>query len=52
MTAVMTMAVTTPLILMAPAPAGGNQVAVVEVLDDDTPPPGWGQWEILPEPAP
>jgi hypothetical protein len=47
----MTMAVTAPSILPTPAPAGGNQVAVVEVPDDDALPPGWGQWEILPAPA-
>jgi hypothetical protein len=47
----MTMAATAPSILSAPAPAGGNQVAVVEVPDDDVPPPGWGQWESLPAPA-
>jgi hypothetical protein len=41
-----------PSVLPAPAPAGGNQVAVVEVPDDDVLPPGWGQWESLPEPAP
>jgi hypothetical protein len=36
----MTMAVTAPSILPASAPADGNQVAVVEVPDDDVPPPG------------
>jgi hypothetical protein len=41
-----------PSVLPAPAPAGGNQVAVVEVPDDDVLPPGWGQWESLPAPAP
>jgi hypothetical protein len=51
-TAVMTMAVTAPSILPAPALVSGNQVAVVEVPDDDVPPPGWGQWESLPAPAP
>jgi hypothetical protein len=51
-TAVMTVAVTAPSILSVPAPAGGNQVVVVEVPDDDAPPPGWGQWESLPAPAP
>jgi hypothetical protein len=33
-------------------PAGGNQAMVVEVPDDDVPPPGWGQWESLPAPTP
>jgi hypothetical protein len=51
-TAVMTVAVTAPSISSAPAPVGGNQVAVVEVPDDDVPPLGWGQWESLPAPAP
>jgi hypothetical protein len=50
--AVTTMAVTAPSILSAPAPAGGNQVAVVEIRDDDVPLPAWGQWESLPAPAP
>jgi hypothetical protein len=50
-TAVMTVAAAAPSALPAPAPAGGNQVAVVDVLDDDVPPPGWGQWESLPAPA-
>jgi CTP:molybdopterin cytidylyltransferase MocA len=40
MTAVMTMAVTAPSIPPAPAPVSGSQAAAVEVLDDDTPPPG------------
>jgi hypothetical protein len=51
-TAVMTMATTTPSVLPAPAPTGGNQLAVVEIPEDDAPPPGWGQWEKLPAPAP
>jgi hypothetical protein len=50
--AVMTMAVTTPSILPAPALAGGSQVTVVEIPDDDVPPPGWDQWVSLPTPAP
>jgi hypothetical protein len=48
----MTMATTAPSVLLAPAPAGGNQVVVVEIPEDDAPPPGWGQWENLPTPAP
>jgi hypothetical protein len=39
-TAVMTMAATAPSALPVPAPTGGNQVAVVDVPDDDVPPPG------------
>jgi hypothetical protein len=48
----MTMAATAPSALPVPAPAGGNQVAVVDIPDDDVPPPRWGQWESLPAPAP
>jgi hypothetical protein len=50
-TAVMTVAATVPSVLPAPAPAGDNQVAVVDVPDDDVPLPRWGQWENLPAPA-
>jgi hypothetical protein len=48
----MTMAVTAPLISPAPAPAGGPPVVVVEVPDDDVPPPGWDQWVSQPISAP
>jgi hypothetical protein len=48
----MTMAVTTPSISSAPAPVSGSQAAVVEIPDDDTPPPGWDQWGGLAAPAP
>jgi hypothetical protein len=41
-----------PSVLPAPAPTGGIQVVVIEVPDDDVPPPRWGQWESLPAPAP
>jgi hypothetical protein len=41
-TMVMTVAVTTPSISPALAPVDGNEVAVVEVPDDEIPPPGWG----------
>jgi hypothetical protein len=51
-TAVMTTAVTAPSISPAPAPVGGSQAVVVEVPDDDTPPPRWDQWGSLPAPAP
>jgi hypothetical protein len=51
-TAVMTMAAATLSTLPVPVPTGGNQVAVVDVPDDDVPPLGWGQWESLPAPAP
>jgi hypothetical protein len=51
-TAVATMAVTAPSISSAPTPVSGSQATVVEVPDDDTPPPGWDQWGSLPAPAP
>jgi hypothetical protein len=51
-TAVMTMAATVPSVLPAPAPAGGNQVAMVDGPDDDVSPLGWGQCGNLPAPAP
>jgi hypothetical protein len=52
LTAAMTMAVAAPSIPPAPAPVGGSQAAVVEIEDEDTPPPGWDQWGNLPAPAP
>jgi hypothetical protein len=36
----------------APVPTAVDQAAVVEIPDDDAPPPGWGQWESWPAPAP
>jgi hypothetical protein len=36
----------------ASIPAAGGQAPVVEIPDDDAPPPGWGQWEDWPMPAP
>jgi hypothetical protein len=50
-TAIMTMAVTAPSISLAPTPVSGSHAAVVEVPDDDTPPPRWDQWGSLPAPA-
>jgi hypothetical protein len=50
--AVMTMATSAPSVSPALAPAGGDQVAVVEIPEDDAPPPRWGQWENLSAPAP
>jgi hypothetical protein len=50
--ATMTPAVTAPLIPPAPAPVSGSEAAVVEISDDDTPPPGWDQWGNLPAPIP
>jgi hypothetical protein len=51
LTAAMTMTVTAPSIPPAPAPVSGSQAAVVEIPNDDTPPPGWEQWGNLPAPA-
>jgi hypothetical protein len=51
-TTVMTVAAAVPSASPASALAGGNQVAVVDVPNDDVPPPGWGQWGSLPAPAP
>jgi hypothetical protein len=41
-TAVMTMATTVPTVQPFPGPAVGGQADVVEIPDDDAPPPGWG----------
>jgi hypothetical protein len=35
-----------------PAPAGGSRAEVVEVLDDDSLPPGWDQWASFPTRSP
>jgi hypothetical protein len=35
-----------------PVPAGSSLVEVVEVPDDDSPPPGWDQWASLPTRSP
>jgi hypothetical protein len=34
------------------APAGGSWAEVVEVLDDDSSPPGWDQWSSFPTRSP
>jgi hypothetical protein len=34
------------------APAGGSRAEVVEVPDDDSPPPGWDQWASFPTLSP
>jgi hypothetical protein len=34
------------------APVGGSRAEVVEVLDDDSPPPGWDQWASFPTCSP
>jgi hypothetical protein len=41
-----------PAVLPEPVSAAVDQAAVVEIPDDDTPPPEWGQWENWPAPAP
>jgi hypothetical protein len=51
-TAAMTMVVSAPSISPVSAPVSGSKAVVVEVPDDDTPPPGWDQWGSLPAPAP
>jgi hypothetical protein len=35
-----------------PAPAGGSRAVVVEIPDDDSPPPGWDQWVSFPTLSP
>jgi hypothetical protein len=52
MTAIMTMAVTAPSTSPVPVPAGGPQVAVAEIPDDDVPLPVWDQWVSQPFSAP
>jgi hypothetical protein len=34
------------------APVGGSRAVVVEVPDDDSPPPGWDQWTSFPTLSP
>jgi hypothetical protein len=41
-----------PTVPPGPVPTAVDQAAVVEIPDDDAPPPGWGQWENWPAPAP
>jgi hypothetical protein len=48
-TAAATVALAVPPV---PIPIAGDRAAVVEIPDDDAPPPGWGQWENWPAPAP
>jgi hypothetical protein len=35
-----------------PVLAGSSQAVAVEILDDDSPPPGWDQWVSFPTPYP
>jgi hypothetical protein len=48
----MTTAVTVPSVPPTPAPIDDSQATVVEIPDEDVPPPGWDQWVSLPTPAP
>jgi hypothetical protein len=48
----MTTAVTASLVPPLPAPIDDSQAAVVEIPDEDVPPPVWDQWVSLPAPAP
>jgi hypothetical protein len=50
--AITTTAVTAPSTSSAPVPVSVSQAAVVEVSEDNTPPPGWDQWASLPAPTP
>jgi hypothetical protein len=47
----MTAVVTVPSVPPAPAPIDDSQAAVVEIPDEDVPPPGWDQCVTLPAPA-
>jgi hypothetical protein len=35
-----------------PAPAGDSRALVVDIPDDDSPPPGWDQWVSFPTLSP
>jgi hypothetical protein len=35
-----------------PALAGNSRAVVVEIPDDNSPPPGWDQWVSFPTPCP
>jgi hypothetical protein len=48
----MTTAVTTASVPQLLAPIDDSQVAVVEISNEDIPPPGGDQWVSLPVPAP
>jgi hypothetical protein len=42
----------TPAVPPESVPSAVDQAVVLEIPDDDAPPPGWGQWENWPAPAP
>jgi hypothetical protein len=50
--AVTVVATATSVVPPEPVPTAVDQAAVVEIPDDDAPPPGWGQWENWLAPAP
>jgi hypothetical protein len=52
MAATMAMVVAAPSTLPAPPVAGSPQVVVVEIPNNDVPPPGWDQWASPPASAP
>jgi hypothetical protein len=45
MVAAIVAATAAPAVPLEPIPTSVDQAAVVEISDDDAPPPGWGQWE-------
>jgi hypothetical protein len=47
-----TAATTVSAVPPVPVPTTGDRAVMVEIPDDDAPPPGWGQWENWPAPAP
>jgi hypothetical protein len=52
MAVVATAATAVSSVPLAPTSAAGDRAAVVEIPDDDAPPPGWGQWENWSAPTP
>jgi hypothetical protein len=52
MAATTVVAVAAPPTSPAPAAAGSPRAVVVEIPEDDVPPPGWDQWASLPASAP
>jgi hypothetical protein len=52
MVATTAVAVTAPPTSPAPAAAGNPRATMVEIPDDDVPPPGWDQWASPPASAP
>jgi hypothetical protein len=50
--AALTTAITALSALPVPTPVDESQAVVVEIPDEDVPPPGWDQWVNLPAPSP